>query len=152
MRVWRLVKSKYAASAFDGEGARLYGARWSSVGTSVAYASSDAALAVLEVLVHLERAAILSSYSLIRAVIPDRSIEELDASALPESWRDSPPTFETQRIGDEWVREGRSLALRVPSTIVPGASNFLINPAHRDFARFRVESVERLDLDPRLVR
>jgi hypothetical protein len=37
---WRIVKRRYASSAFDGEGARLYGGRWNSPGTPVVYSSS----------------------------------------------------------------------------------------------------------------
>lgn len=152
MRLWRLVKTKYASTAFDGEGARVYGGRWNSPGTRVAYASSNSALAVLEVLVHLRDASILPAYSLIAASVPDGTVEDLAASALPDGWRSSPVPPEVQAVGDAWIRSGRSLALRVPSAIVRGSSNVLINPTHRDFARFRVESVEAFGFDPRLLR
>lgn len=52
-RAWRIVKEKHAATAFSGEGARLYGGRWNSVGTSLVYTSGTKALAALESLVHL---------------------------------------------------------------------------------------------------
>lgn len=152
MQVWRLVKMKYASSAFDGEGARLYGARWSSVGTRVAYASSNSALAVLEVLVHLEDVTVLPSYSLITATIPDGLVEEIDVPTLPAGWNSWPVLPEVQAIGDKWIRSGRALALRVPSAVVRGSSNLLINPDHPDFARFRVDAVEPFAFDPRLRR
>lgn len=152
MQLWRLVKTRYGAAAFDGEGARLHGARWNSVGTRVAYASGNSALAVLEVLVHLQDVAILPSYSLVAASIPDALVEDLDPSLLPTGWNAWPVPPETQAIGDAWTRSGRSLALRVPSAVVPGGSNFLINPAHPDFARFIVDSVEPFSFDPRLLR
>ena len=41
----RLVLSKYAESAFDGQGARLFGGRWNSKGTPMVYAASSLALA-----------------------------------------------------------------------------------------------------------
>ena len=59
---WRLSKTRYAGTAFDGEGARLNGGRWNSVGTRVAYASASIALATLEVLVGLQDTAVLSFY------------------------------------------------------------------------------------------
>ena len=49
MRVWRLVKTKYAASAFDGDGARMHGGRWNSVGVAAVYgADSEALLMALD--------------------------------------------------------------------------------------------------------
>lgn len=151
MQLWRLVKTKYASSAFNGEGARLYGARWNSPGTRVAYASSNSSLALLEVLVHVENVAILPSYSLISASIPDELIEDL-RRPLPVAWSASPAHPEVQVIGDEWVRSGRSLALRVPSALVPDGSNVLINPGHRDFVHVSVGEPEQFSFDSRLLR
>jgi RES domain-containing protein len=152
MQLWRLVKTRHAAAAFDGEGARLHGARWNSPGTRVAYASSNSALAVLEVLVHMTAGAALPGYSLVTATLPDSLVEDLPASDLPRSWRSSPVPPEVQAVGDAWIRSGRSVGLRVPSAIVPGNSNILINPEHPDFARFAVESYEPFSFDPRLLR
>ena len=51
---WRIVPENQAASAFDGEGARLYGGRWNSVGVAMVYASQHKSLAALEVRVHID--------------------------------------------------------------------------------------------------
>jgi RES domain-containing protein len=152
MQLWRLVKTRYAATAFDGEGARIYGGRWNSPGTRVAYASSNSALAVLEVFVHMAAGSVLPGYSLIRAHVPDSLVEELPASELPTNWRAFPVPPEVQAIGDAWVRSGRALALRVPSAIVEGSYNVLINPQHARFSQLVVESVQPFGFDPRLVR
>lgn len=151
MQLWRLIKTKYAATAFDGEGARIYGARWNSPGTRVAYASSNSALAVLEVLVHLRNASVLPAYSLVAATLPDAAVETFPVLALPKNWRASPVPPEVQGIGDEWIRSRRSLALEVPSALVQGGSNILVNPAHPDFAQCSVDSVEPFGFDPRLL-
>lgn len=140
MRLWRLVKTRYAATAFDGEGARLHGARWNSVGVRVAYAADSSALAVLEVLVHLGKVSVLPSYSLITGTLPPALIEDLGESALPAGWNASPAPPDVQAIGDAWIRSGRSLALRVPSAIVQGSYSVLINPAHPDFGQFFLEA------------
>ena len=152
MQLWRLVKTRYAATAFDGEGARVSGGRWNSPGTRVAYASSNSALAVLEVLVHMTAGSVLPGYSLVRASIPDSCVEELPVSDLPKNWNTSPVPPEVQSIGDAWVRSGRALALRVPSAIVPGSYNALINPDHPAFAELTVASVEAFAFDHRLAR
>ena len=148
---WRLVKTRYAASALDGEGARRHGARWNSPGTRVAYAAESASLAILETLVHLQSSRVLSSYSLIAIDIPARVIEELDRARLPDDWKRSPPPPAVQAIGDAWVRAGSAAVLRVPSVIVDNESILLVNPAHRDFARLTVHPPRPFGFDPRLL-
>ena len=149
---WRITKTRYAKGAFDGEGARLYGSRWNSRGTRVAYASESVALATLEVLVGIQDAALLSAYSLIHVEFPERLVEVLDRMALPSSWKKHPPSVETQRVGDLWVAEARSVVLKVPSAIVEAEHNYLINPGHQDFTHVVIHRPERFRLDPRLVR
>lgn len=148
---WRLAKSRHAGTAFDGEGARLHGGRWNSAGTRVAYASDSIALATLEVLVHLQSTAVLQSYSVAIIRFPEQAVETLDVESLSRNWRRFPSPPENQAIGDRWIAEGRSLILRVPSAIIPSASNYLINPAHRAFGNVVIERPERFAFDPRLI-
>jgi RES domain-containing protein len=148
---WRIVKSWYASTAFDGEGARLYGGRWNSPGTRMVYTSSTISLAVLEVLVHLQEASLLSSYSLISAGFDDALVERLDHSMLPDGWRTYPAPSDLQRIGDDWVRSQRSVALEVPSVIVESESNYLLNPAHPDFSSVVIGESEPFTFDERLL-
>jgi len=148
---WRLVKSRYAAAAFDGEGARLNGGRWNSPGTLVAYASDSVALATLEVLAHLQSTAVLASYSLASLRFPQELVQELGVSALPARWRRFPAPPEVQAVGDRWLRELRSAVLRVPSAIIPSNHNFLLNPAHPDFAKVMIELPTPFEFDPRLL-
>jgi len=149
---WRLAKARHAATAFDGEGARLHGGRWNSLGTRVAYASDSVALATLEVLAHLQSTAVLQSYSLATIRFPEELVEVLDITALPKGWRRFPSPPENQAIGDQWIAERRSLVLRVPSAIIPTESNFLINPAHPGFANVVIERPERFTFDSRVLR
>jgi RES domain-containing protein len=146
-----LIKSRHAASAFDGEGARLHGGRWNSPGTRVAYASDSIALAALEVLAHLQSTAVLQAYSVVSLSFSDESVELLQTSSLPARWRRFPSPPENQAIGDQWVARGRSLILRVPSAIIPSAANFLINPSHSDFGNVVIGRPERFTFDPRLL-
>jgi RES domain-containing protein len=148
---WRIVKSRYAAAAFDGEGARLYGGRWNSPGTPMVYTSSTISLAVLEVLVHLQEASLLSSYSLIAARFDDAFVESLDRSMLPDGWRSYPAPSELQRIGDEWVQSQRSAVLEVPSVIVERESNYLLNASHPDFSSVAIGEPEPFTFDERLL-
>lgn len=152
IRAWRLIKSRHAATAFDGGGARLYGGRWNSPGTLVAYASESVALATLEVLVHLQSTALLASYSLASLQFPEDLVEELDASAWPRRWRRFPAPPETQALGDRWVKDARSAVLRVPSVIIPAAYNFLLNPAHPEWAKTTIDPPQPFEFDSRLLK
>jgi RES domain-containing protein len=151
IKAWRLVKWRFARTAFDGEGARLYGGRWNSPGTRIAYASESVALATLEVLVHLQASALLPSYALAAIRFPEDLVEALDLSPLPANWKQFPSSPDVQAIGDQWIKELRSAILRVPSAVIPSAYNFLLNPTHPDFARVVVEPPEPYEFDPRLV-
>ena len=78
------------------------------------------------------------------------AIEVVPPASLPDDWRTYPAPPSTRRIGDAWLSEGRSLAIKVPSVTVRGQHNYLINPAHPDFAGIEVSDSEPLDLDPRI--
>lgn len=150
VRAWRLAKTRHAAAAFDGEGARRFGGRWNSKGVAVAYASSSLSLAALEVVVHMPGSAI-SAYSVVIADFGEHLIEDLPRSVLPADWKEYPAPSATQGLGDRWVAEGRSLVLRVPSVIVETEHNFLVNVSHPDFNRIRIAPPVPFDFDPRLL-
>ena len=148
--VWRLCAAKYAATAFDGEGARLYGGRWSPKGISVNYTAESRALAVVEVLAQVDDRARLADlrWVLVSAELPEALIEK--PARYPADWRQFPRTLTTQAFGESWAKEARSVALRVPSAVVPGEFNYLLNPAHPDFSRVKIAKPEPFSFDPRL--
>ena len=148
--VWRLCSAKYAETAYSGEGAKLYGGRWSPAGIALAYASESRALAVLEVLANAEDVETLFDmpWVLVPAEFSSTVVEK--PARYPESWRQFPHSLETQRFGAEWARAGRSMTLRVPSAVVPGEFNYLLNPAHPDFKHVKIGEPESFNFDPRL--
>ena len=89
----------------------------------------------------------LPGYSLIGARLPDSLVELFPAEDLPANWSSSPVPPEVQAIGDAWIRSGLSLALQLPSAVVAGSYNILINPEHSDFNQFKVESSEPFEFD-----
>ncbi len=149
-RGWRIVKSRLAPHAFDGEGSRLYGSRWASPGNPVAFAAETLSLAVLELLVHLQTTVPLASYVVFTVDYTERMVEDLSQSLLPFNWREYPAPPAVQSLGDAWVRRGSSGLLRVPSAIIPHERNLVINPAHDQFAQLRIEGPNPLDVDPRV--
>lgn len=150
MEGWRLVKTKHAAHAFDGEGARLYGGRWNSPGRPVIYLASNLALAVLEVLVHLEDTGLLPAYSQASAEFDDDLVETLGRDAIPDDWDLDPAPASTRAIGDAWFDDLHSAVLRVPSAVVHREYNFLINPLHPSFSRVVFSELEPFRFDVRL--
>jgi RES domain-containing protein len=150
-RAWRITKRRYLASAFDGEGARQFGGRWNSSGHAAIYVSETRALATLEILAGLQAPAVIPAYVLIGVEFDEELITEVEVEALPSNWRTSPPDPATQIIGDRWLARASSLVSRVPSALVPGELNYLINPGHPDFDRLQIGMPEELHLDPRIL-
>lgn len=147
---WRIVKTRYAASAFTGEGARLYGGRWTSKGRRAIYTSESHSLATLEMLVHLGDNDPLLSYSVISVGIPDGLVADIDYAALPPGWRGYPADAALQALGDAWLDARKQPALRVPSAIIPSEYNYLLNPGHGGFRKLKIGAPQRFDFDPRL--
>lgn len=150
LTAYRLTKAKHAATAFSGEGARLFGGRWNAVGTPVVYLADSLALAALETLVHLERPGVLEGFVFHEVSLDDALVLALADADLPDDWRASPEPAGTVAIGEAWVQSGASLALRVPSAVVPRAHNILLNPAHPDRGALHIEGPWAFAFDARL--
>lgn len=148
---WRIIRRKFVKAAFSGEGARRFGGRWNSPGRAAVYTAQSQALAALEILVHLDSEELLQNYVAIPVTIPERLITQVHLSALPKNWRAYPASRATRAIGDAWLTQAASPVLQVPSTIIPSESNFLLNPAHRQFPKIRIGKPVRFHFDPRLV-
>ena len=149
---WRIVKARHAATAFDGEGARLWGGRWNSPGSSLIYTAESAALAALEMLVHLGKGAILPAFVLISCSFREAIVSHLDRARLSANWRSYPAPPKLQLIGNEWLINGKSAVLDVPNVMIPTESNYLLNPTHRDFGSIRVSDPKPFEFDLRLLR
>ena len=115
------------------------------------YTSQSAALAALEMLVHLGRGSILPSYALVPCVFEHALMSRLDRKQLPKNWRSYPGPPGLQVIGDAWVKSGTSAVLEVPSAIVETDSNYLLSPHHREFRAIRVLEVQPFAGDLRLL-
>ena len=149
--VYRICKTKYAITAFDGEGAYRFGGRWNRRGTRVIYTAGSLALATLEMLVHLDDDDLILSYSYIAANIPTELVLPVKAfRQLPKNWNASPTPASLQQLGDDWVQEQISAVLEVPTAIVPHENNYLLNPAHPDFAKIKLGKPKRFVFDERL--
>jgi RES domain-containing protein len=142
IRAWRIVKAVYALRSLDGQGARRFGGRWNLPGYPVLYASDSLASALLEVLVHFDSALPMAEYVYTTLELPDESIFPLAAERLPATWPGRASLTQTQALGHENLIEQSRFALAVPSSIVPGASNFVINNAHPDFELWAIRQLK----------
>jgi RES domain-containing protein len=152
---WRVSRVKFAEppyNPFDGEGARSLGGRWNSPGIAVVYASGSLSLAVLEILVHADSLSVLPDHIAFPLDIPQPLIHELGLDELPDAWNDPSAPADLRRIGDEWARARRTVALRVPSAVIPSEFNFVLNPAHPEFERVAIGDRQKLEIDPRLLK
>ncbi len=152
VHAWRIVKRKYAKTAFSGEGARVFGGRWNSPGFPVVYTAGSHSLAALEMLVHLNSCELLNQYVVAEIEIDYSLITEFAHSRLPRNWGVDPAPAKAKTIGDEWLRERRSAVLQLPSAIIPGEAVLLLNPRHEDFAKIHFGKFESFRFDPRLVK
>lgn len=148
---YRIFKTKFAATWFDGEGAFRFGGRWNSRGTKILYTAGSLSLAALEMLVHLNDEEILLSYSFAAAEFDESLILSVENfRSLPENWSDSPAPLEIQRIGDDWAREQASVVLQVPTSVLPIEFNYLINVGHPEFSKIRLGEPQIFAFDERL--
>ncbi len=150
MKVYRLSKAKYAGE-LSGIGAAKFGNRWNSKGVEMIYTAGCRALAVTEVLVHLPTGLIPEDMMMIEIDIPDHlPVKVLDSKVLPENWKVFPPPAETRHLGDAFVADHKFVILKVPSAVVEGDFNYLINPNHPDFKQIKILSKKAFRFDTRL--
>ena len=146
-----MLRKRFADAPFDGEGAYLFGGRWSSPGTRLSYTSQHQSLALLEYFVHSDQENPPSDLVLATADVPeDVSREVIEIRRLPPNWRDAAAPPELARFGDEFARRGENCLLLVPSALAPAEWNCLMDPEHRDSRRIVVNKPEPLQYDPRM--
>jgi len=151
MQVWRLFPRRFRDSAFTGVGGLYAARRWNHLGTAMVYTATSRALAALEYFVNLEPNEAPDDLLIAGATVPDESIETLDLKRLPRNWR----TLDNQRcrdLGTAWARSLRSPAIKVPSAVVDGDWNLLLNPRHHDFAKITIGAVKPFRFDERMFR
>lgn len=134
---------------FDGAGAALIGGRWNSAGNPVIYAAASYAGAMLERLVHAGTGRVPKNQKVVVVKIPTRvSVEEYTQSKLPSGWDDDDNVV-SRKVGDRWLRHGRSAVLIMPSAVAKYEKNLVINPKHADFKWIVTSRPEKVAWDLR---
>lgn len=150
IKVYRICRRRYAA--FDGAGARRQSGRWNHDGLPIVYTAGSLALAALEVLAHTDASLLPSDLVYLVAEIPTTvKITQLTWQDLPADWQQNPAPTATKNPGHEWLQDAQTAVLAVPSTLLTIEANYLLNPAHRDFKKIRIQPPVAFGFDPRLL-
>ncbi len=152
LHAWRLVRPTFgeASQAFSGEGARRYGGRWNGPGRPLVYASLHLSLAALETLAHADRRRFERDYVAFTVHVPHALVLELRVEDLPPDWRERPTSAGARAIGDAWLEQRASVALTVPSVLVPQERNLLLDPHHPRFGEVTIGPPQPFRFDERL--
>ena len=149
MLLYRIIFSKYAVSKFAPGDA----GRWNVEGEKVLYTSTSPALAMAETMAHrLGQGYLAAGYSLITFEVSDHiPHEEINRSQLPEDWRLFSSYSISQPLGSDWFNRKATLLLRVPSAVVIGDVNVVVNATHPDYELLGEISREPFPFDERFI-
>jgi RES domain-containing protein len=149
MIIFRLQKQKYSLT-LSGDGAKDAGGRWNSPGISIIYASESRSLCTAEVAVNLPMGVFPTGFEMISILIPeDIAFKEINANELTAGWKKFPYLQQTQHLGDDFIIKNEFPVMKVPSAVIPGDYNYLLNPRHPDFGRIEIIKKEPYEFDER---
>jgi RES domain-containing protein len=148
---WRLDDARFATTWDSGEGAYLFGGRWSPKGRRVVYCSLDASTAVLEVAVHkgFRTLDVVPHVMTVLKIHDVAEIRILTGDELPNvAWLNPGlPSASQQAFGADLLEAHPFVA--VPSAVSPSCWNVLFDPAVAR-GRYTLAHQERYALDTRL--
>jgi RES domain-containing protein len=150
MTLYRIGDCNYIKD-LTGKGAALYGARWNSKNTYMLYTAQSASLALLEAVVHIGKLPV-NNYCMATIWIPDTAILQIKPKELPTNWNTYPAPDVLKKTGDEFVKEGKYLAMAVPSVLMDIEYNYLLNPAHTLYSKVKITSLSPLKIDERVLK
>ncbi len=149
MNVYHVGSQKYA-SQLTGEGAKLHGGRWNTIGSACIYTSESIALCVLEFAANVSVDLMPPSLAITVLFIPEQSWKEFSGKELPANWQHTPAPTETTLFGSAFLNNAKYLVLKVPSAIIPLEYNYIINPLHADFKKVKLKEVHPFTFDSRI--
>jgi RES domain-containing protein len=143
MRIFRLHRGHRRAD--DYAGSLIQPSRWNPPGTPMLYCTTALSLACLEVLVHLSPDQIPLDYVFSAAELSEHPEKASFYGKLGDG-------DATRAFGRQWATSRTSLAVLVPSVIIPIERNVLLNPTHSSFDAVEWSAPEPFGFDRRLLR
>jgi len=83
--------------------------------------------------------------------LPEDSVQKIEqflGGPLPGNWAFA--EAQTQHLGTEWLTSNQSIALEVPSVVIPLERNLILNPSHPRFSEVRATGSVPFFFDPRI--
>lgn len=149
MIVFRITTARYA-NDLSGRGAEKAGGRWNQKGYPVLYTCQSRALAAMELAVHIALSTIEHDYKILSIEVPETPVYVFPEEQLPSDWKQFPFPQSTQWVGTQWLSDGEYLIMKVPSVVIEGDFNFLINPLHPLFRDISILESKVFEFDTRL--
>lgn len=147
MTWYRIIDSRHSTGILDGRSGALTGGRWNPRGQAAIYCSQTISLAILELCCHYCHPFLDGRFVVAAIVVPAGAIHRIEADGLPERWKSLETV--TRDLGRSRFANG-ALALEVPSVVHAFERNLVLNPEHPDFARVRIQRVDKLEVSPQI--
>lgn len=149
MYLYRIAKKGYIKD-LSGTGAKLYGGRWNRRGTPLLYFAESRSLAALETLVHVSYLTLPPDLQLLTAEVHEALLLTYARSNFTKMTKAKETEHLFKEAGEKWITSAKSLGLIVPSIIIPGDHNILINPMHPDMSKLKTRKIEDFVFDARI--
>lgn len=140
MIVYRIGPKQYnnVSNCLSGLGGMVAEGRWHYAGAPIVYTASTRSLGMLERLVNDSQEILKENLSVVLIQIPDTlKVLRLVEGELPTGWNAYPYAADTQSLGSDFLMNGDSAVLQVPSSLCPQEYNFIINPQHPDARKIK---------------
>jgi RES domain-containing protein len=152
MHFYRFGLKKFIGD-LSGQGAKIYGGRWNAVGNAMLYSSFSPSLAMLEFACNASGITKTIQTSLLTLKLDSKvKIEIITLNDLPVNWQQVPSPDSLKVIGNNWLKSNKTLAMKVPSAIMPLECNLLINSLHKDFFKLEIENFVDMNIDSRILK
>lgn len=146
LTLYRLVHQDHVEEAWTGKKAsRVQLGRWHLPGIPMVYMFSSVSQALMLQQLYTQNSQSLSELQVISLIVPtDIGVGELSIGSFDKGEKITINAKTTQQIGSEWWKSSEQMLLRVPSTIFPKESLYLLNVLHADFKKCISEKVNTL--------